>query len=727
MRSHRPAHRAPTRVAAALGALLGASTAAAQDRPAAPPEPTGGEATVVGSSSRALSRLPGATTVVGERELERTQPLSAGEALRRVPGLYVRDEEGMGLRPNLGVRGLDPTRSRRVLILEDGMPISLAPYSEPEMYYNPPIERMGRVEVIRGAGSILYGPQTIGGVINYVTAPVPDRLHLTLRTTLGDRGLFIGHMMAGDRVGNVGYTVSVLRRQGAGFRQMGFEATDVFGKLVVRLDARQELLVRIGVYDETSHATYLGLTSSMYERDPTQNPVPGDVFDLRRYGAGVVHTWRPGPSVELRTMAYGYTTGRDWSRQIYDRDPVAGVSYERVAGDPAIPRGAVYLRNQMGTNARGYCVAGVESRLRVRFGTGPLRHELDTGVRVLAEDMILRRLLGETSTDRTGAVFAEDVRRGVALSGYLQDRVNLIGRLEFIPGLRVESFFFEREIRRDAGMLVNRTGGGSTASLIPGATLRWAGDTVTVFGGVHLGYAPPRIAAAITPMGTDSQLAAERSINSELGVRVERGAALRAEATAFWTEFQNEIVTVGGNESEFRNGGTTRHLGVEAAATFDLGRAQRWGTSVFASARYTFVDARLVRSPNDPDGSLDGNLVPYAVPHTMVLSGGFEAPFGLGAQATWSYASRHFTDTDNTPEATPDGVNGPIPAYWTLDLALRYSHRRSGLGATLAVKSVQGYVTDAQGRPNTYIASRAPDGIFPGGFGQVMVGLRYDR
>jgi len=89
-----------------------------------------------------------------------------------VTGLHAVDEEGIGLRLNLGVRGLNPDRSRNILMLEDGVPISLAPYGEPEMYYTPSIDRMARLEVLKGSGSILFGPQTIGGVINYIT---PDR------------------------------------------------------------------------------------------------------------------------------------------------------------------------------------------------------------------------------------------------------------------------------------------------------------------------------------------------------------------------------------------------------------------------------------------------------------------------------------------------------------------------------------------------------------------------
>jgi len=129
---------------------------------------------VVGSRADALARLPGSGAVISAQELHALQPLSANEALRTIPGVNVQEEEGVGLRANVGVRGLDPDRSRTLLVLEDGVPVALAPYGEPEMYYSPPIDRMNRVELVKGSGSILFGPQTIGGVLNYVTAEAPS-------------------------------------------------------------------------------------------------------------------------------------------------------------------------------------------------------------------------------------------------------------------------------------------------------------------------------------------------------------------------------------------------------------------------------------------------------------------------------------------------------------------------------------------------------------------------
>src|SRR5258708_28437 len=108
--------------------------------------------------------------------------------LRRVPGLVVRQEYGGGGRLALGVRGLDNGRSRHLLILEDGIPVSLNPYAEPDMYYSPPIERMRGIEVVKGSGSILFGPQTIGGVVNFLSLSPPTRQSATVDVEGGQYG-----------------------------------------------------------------------------------------------------------------------------------------------------------------------------------------------------------------------------------------------------------------------------------------------------------------------------------------------------------------------------------------------------------------------------------------------------------------------------------------------------------------------------------------------------------
>ncbi|MBI4522931.1 MAG: TonB-dependent receptor plug domain-containing protein [Deltaproteobacteria bacterium] len=128
---------------------------------------------VIGTQDQ-LFLTPGSAHVIEQQVLEETRPFTVNEVLRKVPGLNLRDEEGFGLRPNIGIRGLNPTRSTKITLLEDGVPLAYAPYGDNASYYHPPIDRFDRIEVLKGAGQILFGPQTIGGVINYITPAPPE-------------------------------------------------------------------------------------------------------------------------------------------------------------------------------------------------------------------------------------------------------------------------------------------------------------------------------------------------------------------------------------------------------------------------------------------------------------------------------------------------------------------------------------------------------------------------
>ena len=96
------------------------------------------------------------------------RPVGTQELLELIPGINGYADDGFGnSRLSVSIRGLNPRRSARVLILEDGVPIQPAVYIYPNAYYNPPADRIAAVEVIKGSAALRYGPQTMGGVINY--------------------------------------------------------------------------------------------------------------------------------------------------------------------------------------------------------------------------------------------------------------------------------------------------------------------------------------------------------------------------------------------------------------------------------------------------------------------------------------------------------------------------------------------------------------------------------
>ncbi|MBK8693314.1 MAG: TonB-dependent receptor [Deltaproteobacteria bacterium] len=346
----------------------------------------------------------------------------------------------------------------------------------------------------------------------------------------------------------------------------------------------------------------------MFERDPRQNPVPNDLFSVQRFSAAVAHTWTPSSALQLRTIAYGYTTTRDWDFQRYDRSPQPNPSvpldqqisgppllYERIVGDQSTPGGAIFLRDESLSSDRAYQVFGVEPRLRARFRTGPFRHDLDVGGRVLHENSVVRVLLGRGALSRSGELATEQERNGTAIAAFVQERLFITERLNLVPGVRVESYFSDIVQRRDQGVDLDRRSNSQLVEVIPGVSASYQWPAVTLFGGMHRGYAPPRILPTINSSARDQLLAAEESVNYEAGARISVGNWLRAESTGFLMDFSNETVQVSGEDTEFASIGKTRHAGVEAAVQLDFGRALRWPTSVFLGLRYTFVDARVGR------------------------------------------------------------------------------------------------------------------------------------
>ena len=137
-------------VVLSLPHVAAAQTAAAVAEPAAqaesaPPTPT--EVTIVGTR---VSQTAGSAHVVNKKQLERSEYDDAGAILQQVPGVYVRQEDGVGLRPNLGIRGANPDRSKKLTLMEDGILFGPAPYSAPAAYYFPLMTRMSAVKVIKG-------------------------------------------------------------------------------------------------------------------------------------------------------------------------------------------------------------------------------------------------------------------------------------------------------------------------------------------------------------------------------------------------------------------------------------------------------------------------------------------------------------------------------------------------------------------------------------------------
>ena len=704
--------------------LLHASSAAAQapspvPAPAPAPSSTPIEVQIIGDKADSLQKIPGSVTLVTTREIARAAPNDVSELLRRVPGLQVRQEEGGGLRLDVGVRGLDATRSRRVLVLEDGIPVAINPYGEPDLYYSPPVERMRGIEVVKGSGSILFGPQTVGGVINFLTLLPPEKRVARVEVQGGEHAFAKILATYGDAGGDARWIVQGYLKRGDGFRGEAFHAADIFAKLALPVGRVGELTAKVGFHDEGSNSTDAGLTRPMFLADPRRATIaPHDTVAVRRYEVSLIHEVAVGEGSRLRTLGYTYFTTRSWNRQDYDRAPRAGVAYDRIVGDTATPGGALYFRDTDTVRDRSYQVFGVEPRLEKRFDTGGVGHTLDAGLRVLYENAHRVQSAGATPDAEEGVVTGDEHNGSVAFAAYVQDRLAFRDWLLVTPGARVEIVRSHRSISRAlvAGVAQDVAIDGSSAlgTLIPGIGMVVGSPTAHVFGGFHVGFAPPRVTSGVDASGNSLDLAPERSLQYELGARVAPRQWLKGEATGFLSNFENQIIPssrAGGDTVELVNAGRTQHLGMEASTTFGLARALGWGFDLDLGARYTFV--RAVFS----EGPFAEKYLPYSPPHTVAATIDVEHPSGPGAQLAWTMVGAQFADELNTVPVDVTGRIGEIKPRHLLDATARYKHARTGLTGFVSAKNLLNQI---------YVGSRRPDGIFPAGFRQVNVGLRWE-
>ena len=415
--------------------------------------------TRLGDSPATLRRLPGVLSVVEAATLSGSQVFTATEALRKVPGVNVRDEEGLGLRPNIGIRGLNPTRSSKVLLLEDGVPFTIAPYGDNASYYHPPIERFERVEVLKGSGQIAYGPVTVGGIVNYLTPDVPKHKTATARIAFGSRDYANFSGFAGTTVGRVGMSVDYMRKQGDGARDnVNSRLDDLSAKMQVTLTDEHSLTVKANYYGEDSTVTYSGLTEAEWAASPRQNPFTNDAFVGSR--TGVTATWRAqfGRGLLMTTNFYQSSFNRDWWRQSSNSGQRPNRRLDAACG------GMANLQTTCGNEGRlrQYDFWGIEPRFRATPSFLGLTSETDFGLRVHAEQQDRLQKNGSTPIARDGVLVESNLRENTALSGFVQNRF-LLGKVTVTPGLRVEEIRYERTNR-----LTAVGGNASLTQLLPG-------------------------------------------------------------------------------------------------------------------------------------------------------------------------------------------------------------------------------------------------------------------
>lgn len=681
---------------------------------------------VIGTKKQLL-KTPSSATVIEQKELETSHVYTTNEALRKAPGVVVRDEEGFGMRPNIGIRGLNPTRSTKVLLLEDGIPLTYAPYGANESYYHPTIDRFSSIEVLKGASQIKFGPLTAGGVVNYITPNAPEKFGGHMSITGGNRD----YLNTKINVGGSGMLFDYTHKEGDGARDNTHSnIEDVNFKITKAINHDQAITLRANWFTEDSQVSYSGITQAEFNNFGGEyNPFKHDEFKTTRYGLSATHDWQINTNALLTTNLYYSYFDRDWWRQQSNTTPSnisAGVGCAAFAA-ARVTGAAVSGDDCQGNQGRlrTYNTYGVEPRLSVSHSLG----ELEIGAKAHFEDQERRQINGTSPVARFGSLAENNERKTDAYSGFVSNRFDL-GKFSITPAIRYEHIENERTNRCTTigttttcpGIASGANGSVTLDEWIPGIALAYnPHESLTIFAGVHEGFAPPRTEDLISNTGGSVEVEAEKSTNWELGFRAKPSANFNLEATAFYNDFSN-LIAVGSVASNVNlSQGEATFAGLELAGKYDFdnGLYSRLALTWLPVAKQD-APFRQVSNNAAVTGSQSGNRQPYAPKQTVTAALGYKIN-NWDAQLEAVHVGKQFSDFAETGDVPNSALGltgqiGEINSYTIFNAALNY--KIVPYKTTLFISSKNLFDKE-------YIVDRTR-GILTGSPRLVQVGARYD-
>ncbi len=647
---------------------------------------------IVGREENALYKIPGTVDVINQQKMEELQPQSLQDVLKTVPGVNVRgDEGGLGSIPNIGIRGLNPTRSSKVLLLEDGAPIQPSLFISNASYYSPPVEQIGGIEVLKGASGLKYGPSNIGGVVNYLSKTPSPGFKLTGK--VGNYGYRLAEIEAGGKSSSNGAIggINLIQSESNGYQGNGFKMYDILLKGGMEIAQNQWLSLKYTHYDNNINTSYVGLRPNQFSGHSKENPAPNDRFITQRNAVDLNHAIEISPDTKINTLMYWSRLSRDyWRQSIVKRTQDSTVFRTCNTGADCL----------IGRN-REFQMLGIDSRVSHAYKALGIANEAEFGVRMHTESQI-NQLVSSKTLAYSGRLTSQEDNKANSVAVYAQNRFLLSKDFALIPGVRVESYNQTR-----ANTATGKAGSAKNVETIPqmGATWQLI-PQVQAYGSVYKGFAPAQLSTAIDDKGVDQQLAPERSTNTELGLRG-RSGALSYDSAIFSMNFSNQIV----NQSlaagiSKANGGKSLHQGAEMSLGYALGSG--WGIN--GNATYIPV-AKFVGTSSL---GRDGNRIPYTPKLTSNLGVSYEKN-GFNTLVNLNYVSTQYADSANTVAQNAIGTLGEVPAFTTVNWSANYAINKDW--------KVFGVINNVFNK--RYISSRSPDGIFAGAPLNFQAGMSY--
>jgi Fe(3+) dicitrate transport protein len=604
------------------------------------------------------------------------------QVMAKVAGIHIWESDPSGIQIGIAARGLSPNRSWEFNVRQNGYDISADPFGYPEAYYNPQLQAVQRIEVVRGQGSLQYGPQ-FGGLINYILrngSEVTKPFEFETQQTVGSNNLINSYNAIGGKTEKVHYYGFFDHRNGEGWRANSRYFTNAgFGTVTYKITPKFSLtaeLMRSHIRSQQPG----GLTDSMVYADAQKSDRSRNWFNITWTNPALIANYNINESTRWNTKLFA---------TIGDRNSVGYL--QGITVKDSINATTKEYNNRV-LNIDQYRNYGLESRILTDYSIGRMKNSFSGGIR-LYTGSTYRRADGKGTTgsdyDMTIiGLYPRDVTftsKNVAV--FVENIFRISNKFLLIPGVRYEwlqgSASGRNGFAANGSEIILQDISRSRSFVLGGIGAEYHVTKGTEFYASYAqAYRPIQFANLQAPPTTDvvdPDLKDAKGYNLDLGYRGKVKNYLQLDVSAFYLQYNNRVGTVSitntaTSATSYRlitNVGASASKGIESFIEFNPIRAFSLSNSVDFSvfSSYSFLDAKY--SADHKDAATKGKKVENAP--SNIFRGGVSAGYkGFLLTGQLSHVGETFSDANNTFAATANAQNGLIPSYSVTDITASY-------------------------------------------------------
>ncbi|MCH7291568.1 TonB-dependent siderophore receptor [Acinetobacter sp. ANC 3926] len=644
------------------------------------------------ANAEKVQQHAGARSIIDRKRLDEIATTSIRDALKQIPGVQVQDSNGTGgsdVSLNIGVRGLTSRLSPRSTVLMDGVPLSFAPYGQPQLSLAP--VSMGNIEsvdVVRGAGSVRFGPQNVGGIINFATRAIPKEFSgsvgLTTEFATGtDQLKYTPNLFIGGTLDNgLGMALLYSGSKGDGYREANnkIDIDDVMLKTAYQWTDQDAIAVNLHHYEGRGEMPE-GLTAAQFADNPYQSNQSRNYFAGRRSDVSVKYSHKD----ELNNFeVLGYYVD---SFRTSDLESIGNKGTNTLSNSP-----------------RDYKYFGIEPRYSRAYSWAGMDNEVTVGYRYLQEES--SEFSGRTAsynslTGTPGERIANTTSDGgtKAHAIYIDNRFG-IANWVITPGVRFESIDTHNDFTayKDGAATNTVYPKIKSEEFLPSLSVLYkANENWNIFANTGVSFGPQQynqlvttksVSGVTTAATTLDGLHPEKSKNYEIGTKY-LGNGLSAELTVFYLDFDKELMlerpdTIG--TGIWTDLGATSHKGVETGISYDFGQLADVLEGLKVYGNYTFTKA------TSEAGKFEGKDLPFYSRQVGNLGLAYQVDQWSVNADMFAQSKQHAPGSGDIyqTQETADGRTGDIPGYSTFAVRTGYdfSNQLKGLKIAGGIKNV---------------------------------------